>query len=266
MITSSPEKWTKWCCLMNCQNKERFLISCDSHLHIHYSCLLQFAVFFSSGLWHTCGDRRCLNHFSSSSSFRITELAYVKSKKCYNSRKQAGYLTCEATAPNGHAGYCNALHQHHILVQSHLAMSKSISVMQSLLIKYNKQQGQNCRDGVLIWCHTREIRQILNNVDTKTRKKKTYNNYIIGKGCTYQLHIYTFNLLQIISLTISEPALFEHFTKALTQFEVTLVLGTLNKLPELIGASLLLLRDLLLVHGLGLVWLLKDERVEWWNY
>lgn len=96
--------------------------------------------------------------------------------------------------------------------------------------------------------------------------KKKYNNYRIGKGCTYQLHIYTFNLMQIISLTISEPALFEHFTKALTQFEVTLVLSTLNKLSELIGTSLLLLRDLLLVHGLGLVWLLKDERVEWWNY
>lgn len=75
------------------------------------------------------------------------------------------------------------------------------------------------------------------------------------------------------SLTVSELALFEHLTEALAEFEVALVLGTINELFELIGAGLLLLRGLLLVHGLwlllvhglslvwlGLVRLLKDMR------
>lgn len=62
------------------------------------------------------------------------------------------------------------------------------------------------------------------------------------------------------SLTISESALFEHLTEALTEFEVALVLGTLNELFDLIGAGLLLLlRGLLLVHGLGLVWFLTEK-------
>lgn len=71
-------------------------------------------------------------------------------------------------------------------------------------------------------------------------------------------------------LTVCELALFEHLTESLTEFQVALVLGTFNELSELIGAGLLLLRDLLLVHrlwlllvpGLSLVRLLKHKRQE----
>lgn len=70
------------------------------------------------------------------------------------------------------------------------------------------------------------------------------------------------------SLTVSELALFEHLTESLTEFQVALALGTFNELFELIGAGLLLLRGLLLVHrlwlllvhGLSLVRLLKHKR------
>lgn len=79
------------------------------------------------------------------------------------------------------------------------------------------------------------------------------------------------------SLTVSELALFEHLTEALTEFQVALVLGTFDELFELIGAGLLLLRGLLLVHGLWLlvhglwlllvhgltlVWLLKKQKAD----
>lgn len=59
----------------------------------------------------------------------------------------------------------------------------------------------------------------------------------------------------ILLFTICKLALFKHFTEALTEFEVTLGLGTLNELFELIGAGLLL-GAFLLVHGL---WLLVDR-------
>lgn len=64
------------------------------------------------------------------------------------------------------------------------------------------------------------------------------------------------------SLTVSKLALFKHLTEALAEFVVALVLGTIDELFELIGAGLLLLRGLLLVHGLWLllVRLLKDTR------
>lgn len=72
------------------------------------------------------------------------------------------------------------------------------------------------------------------------------------------------------SLTVSELALFEHLTEALTEFKVALVLGTIDELFELIGARLLLLRGhllvhglwLLLVHGLTLVRLLKKQKAD----
>lgn len=65
------------------------------------------------------------------------------------------------------------------------------------------------------------------------------------------------------SLTIERLALLEHLTEALAEFKVTLGLGTLNELLELIGACLLWGR-LLLVHGLRLLlvhrgWLLLVE-------
>lgn len=66
-----------------------------------------------------------------------------------------------------------------------------------------------------------------------------------------------FILQDVISVsrhTIVRLALFEHLAEALAELVVVLVLGTLNELFELIGAGLLLLRGLLLVHG-GL-WLL----------
>lgn len=61
------------------------------------------------------------------------------------------------------------------------------------------------------------------------------------------------------SLTISEFALFEHLTEALAEFEVALVLRTIDELFELIRAGLILLRGLLLVRGLGLVWFLTEQ-------
>lgn len=75
-----------------------------------------------------------------------------------------------------------------------------------------------------------------------------------------------------LSLTVSKLALLQHLTETLTEFQVTLVLGTFNELFQLVRAGLLL-RGLLLVHGLwlllvhgltlvwlGLVWLLQDKR------
>lgn len=61
--------------------------------------------------------------------------------------------------------------------------------------------------------------------------------------------------------SVSKLALFENLTEAFAQFEVALVLGTLDELPELVRASLLLRRHLLLVHGLrlGLVRLLISD-------
>lgn len=53
--------------------------------------------------------------------------------------------------------------------------------------------------------------------------------------------------------TICKLALFEHLAEALAQFEVTLGLGALDELFELVGAGLRRLLGLLLVHGLSLV-------------
>lgn len=61
--------------------------------------------------------------------------------------------------------------------------------------------------------------------------------------------------VSIVRLTVCKLALFEHLAEPLTEFQVTLVLGALDELFELIGAGLLLLWDLLVVHGLTLVWL-----------
>lgn len=60
----------------------------------------------------------------------------------------------------------------------------------------------------------------------------------------------------VFALTVSKLALLQHLTKALTESQVALALGTFNELFQFIGTRLLLLR-VLLVRWLGLVWLLK---------
>lgn len=60
----------------------------------------------------------------------------------------------------------------------------------------------------------------------------------------------------MFSLTVSKLALLQHLTKALTECQVALALGTFDELFQFIGTGLLLLR-VLLVHWLGLVRLLR---------
>lgn len=62
----------------------------------------------------------------------------------------------------------------------------------------------------------------------------------------------------VFSLTVSKLALLQHLTKALTESQVALVLGTFNKLFQFIGTGLLLLLRVVLVRWLGLVRLLKN--------
>lgn len=64
------------------------------------------------------------------------------------------------------------------------------------------------------------------------------------------IHVYSCG---IFLLTIRELALFQHLAEALAELVVALALGALDELFELIGAALLLLRGLLLVHGLRLL-------------
>lgn len=61
----------------------------------------------------------------------------------------------------------------------------------------------------------------------------------------------------VFALTVSKLALLQHLTKALTESQVALALGTFNELFQFIGTGLLLLLRVLLVRWLGLVWLLK---------
>lgn len=62
----------------------------------------------------------------------------------------------------------------------------------------------------------------------------------------------------VFSLTVGKLALLQHLAEALTEFQVALALGTIDKLFQFIGTGLLLLRALL-VHWLGLVRLLKKD-------
>lgn len=61
----------------------------------------------------------------------------------------------------------------------------------------------------------------------------------------------------VFSLTVGKLALLQHLTEALTEFQVALALGTINKLFHFIRTGLLLLLRVLLVYWLGLVRLLK---------
>ncbi len=106
---------------------------------------------------------------------------------------------------------------------------------------------------------------MLSTVNTNTAQTIVLSDIKKGKFQTPNLttHVYPdWIQIFILSLTISKPALFEHLTEALTQLQIALVLGTFDELFELIGAGLLLLRGLLLVHvlWLGLVRLLKETR------
>lgn len=62
----------------------------------------------------------------------------------------------------------------------------------------------------------------------------------------------------VFSLTVSKLALLQHVTKALTESQVVLVLGTFNELFQFVGTGLLL-RRVLLVRWLGLVRLLRKR-------
>lgn len=51
---------------------------------------------------------------------------------------------------------------------------------------------------------------------------------------------YIVNTCLSVLLTISKPALFEHLTESLAEFQIALILGALQELFHLVGTSLLL--------------------------